>query len=53
MLLYQKDNALDVKKTDDMTAEQLEGKFVTGVFVDKNIPDYTENYSIVKQKAKL
>jgi 2-oxoglutarate ferredoxin oxidoreductase subunit beta len=52
MLLYQKSNMVPLEKAREMTEEELQGKLVTGVFVDRNISDYTENYSIVKQNAK-
>ncbi len=52
MLMYQKDNTVPLQKAQKMTQAQLEGKFITGVFVEKDKPDYTENYAKVIQTAK-
>jgi 2-oxoglutarate ferredoxin oxidoreductase subunit beta len=44
MLQELKEQAVPVKKAEKMTEEELEGKIVTGVFVDKDKPEYTERY---------
>ncbi len=49
MLKWQKDHAIPVKA--DLTPEQLEGKFTTGVLWDIDRPEYTEQYAQVIRKV--
>ena len=35
-----------------MTLEQLEGKIVTGVFVDVDRPEYSEEYAKLQQRMR-
>ena len=51
MLKWQKDNSVSMKKASRMSAEELQGKIITGVLVDKDMPEYTEEYGKVKAKA--
>jgi len=44
MLKYQRDNAIPVAKAKDMSEEELEGKIVTGIFCEKQKPEFTEKY---------
>ncbi|MCT4594703.1 MAG: 2-oxoacid:ferredoxin oxidoreductase subunit beta [Anaeromicrobium sp.] len=44
LLKWQKDHAVDVKRAEKLTEEQLEGKFLIGEFVDTTSPEYTEEY---------
>ncbi len=39
-----KEQAVPVKKAAKMTEEELEGKIVTGIFTDKEMPEYTDRY---------
>lgn len=43
-LNWMKESAIPVKAAEKMTAEQLEGKFTTGVLWDIDRPEYTEQY---------
>jgi len=48
-----KAEAVPVKAAAKMTAEQLEGKFLTGVlFEDTEKPEYTVQYADVIKKAQ-
>ena len=44
MLQELKDLAVPVKKAEKMTEEEREGKVITGIFVDKDKPEYTDRY---------
>ncbi len=52
MLKWQRDNAAPVEKAAKMSPEELEGKIVTGILVDKELPVYEEEYNKVRAKAK-
>jgi 2-oxoglutarate ferredoxin oxidoreductase subunit beta len=44
MLKWQKQNSIAVEKAREMKPEELEGKIVTGIFVEKRRPEYVEDY---------
>ena len=44
MLKWQKENSIAVEKAKEMKPEELEGKIVTGVFVEEKGPEYVEDY---------
>ncbi|MGI6393138.1 MAG: 2-oxoacid:ferredoxin oxidoreductase subunit beta [bacterium] len=44
MLKYQKDNAISIEKAKNMSEEELKGKIVTGIFCEKERPEFTEKY---------
>jgi 2-oxoglutarate/2-oxoacid ferredoxin oxidoreductase subunit beta len=44
MLKFQRDNAVPLNKAKDMSEEELEGKIVTGIFCEKQKPEFTEKY---------
>jgi 2-oxoglutarate ferredoxin oxidoreductase subunit beta len=46
-----KDIAVPVKAAEKMTAEQLEGKILTGVLHKVEKPEYTEEYAKVIERA--
>jgi 2-oxoglutarate ferredoxin oxidoreductase subunit beta len=53
MMKHLKANAVPVKAAAKMTAEQLEGKFLTGVlFHDTEKPEYCDMYAEVIKKAQ-
>jgi len=52
MLLYQKENTVTLEKAAGMVPENLQGKLVVGVFVDKEQPDYLAHYQDVVTKAR-
>ncbi len=46
------ENSIPVEKAAKMPPEALEGKIVTGVFVDVDKPEYTEEYARLQQRLK-
>jgi len=52
MLLWQKENAVPVEKAAGMTEESLRGKIVTGIFIDRNRPEYSAEYAKIRQRAQ-
>ncbi len=44
MLLYQKENSIPVAKAKKMNAEELQGKIITGILVDKEQPECRQEY---------
>ncbi len=52
MLKWQRDNAVPVEKAAKMSPEALEGKIITGILMDKELPVYEEEYNKVRLKAK-
>ena len=48
MLLWQKEHAVTAKMAENMSAEELEGKFITGILhQDTSKNEYVENYDKV------
>lgn len=39
-----KENSVSSAKAEKMSEEELEGKIVTGILVDRDIPEYTAEY---------
>ncbi|MFB0507217.1 MAG: 2-oxoacid:ferredoxin oxidoreductase subunit beta [Thermodesulfobacteriota bacterium] len=52
MMKWQRDNAVTVQRAKGMNPEELEGKIITGVLVDKELPIYQDEYDKVKERAK-
>lgn len=52
MILDLKDNAVPISKAEKMTPEELEGKVVTGVFVDTERPECRTEYQKLIDKYK-
>lgn len=52
MLMYQKSNSIGIERAKNMSAEELIGKIVTGVFVDKEQDSYLNRYNEVIEKAR-
>jgi 2-oxoglutarate ferredoxin oxidoreductase subunit beta len=52
MMKWQRDNSVTVQRTKRMKPEELEGKIITGVLVDKELPIYQDEYDKVKERAK-
>jgi 2-oxoglutarate ferredoxin oxidoreductase subunit beta len=52
MIRMQKENAVSVENARKMGPKALEGKIVTGVLVDKELPVYQEEYNKVRARAK-
>jgi len=52
MLQWQREHAVNIKAAEKMTKEELEDKFLIGVFVDRDIPEYNERYAEVIKKAQ-
>lgn len=51
MYNWQKDNCVDVKKAEKMSAEELEGKVVIGEFFHQEKPEYCEQYAAIIEKC--
>jgi len=39
-----KEDSVAIEKASKMTEQELSGKVVTGILVDKELPEYTANY---------
>ncbi|HPL28319.1 MAG TPA: 2-oxoacid:ferredoxin oxidoreductase subunit beta, partial [Anaerolineae bacterium] len=52
MMRRLKDDAIPVERAKGMPPEQLEGKIVRGVFVDRDTPEFTERYQKVIAMAQ-
>lgn len=52
MMEWQRDQAVLVEKARDLAQEELAGKFTIGVLVDKELPNFLDEYDKVKQYAK-
>jgi 2-oxoglutarate ferredoxin oxidoreductase subunit beta len=52
MMKWQKEHAVRVEKSADMSAEELRDKFTIGVLVDRDLPVYTEQYELVRKQAR-
>ncbi len=53
MLKDQKENSVPIERARKMKPEELKDKYITGVFIDRDVPDYFEHYNEVKKRAKL
>ncbi len=51
MMKWQKKVAVSAKKAAGMTPEELHGRIVTGVLVDRDAPEYTEEYDRIRRAA--
>ena len=51
MMKWQKEHAVRVEKSADMSEEELRDKFTIGVLVDRELPIYTEQYKLVREQA--
>ena len=52
MMEWQRDQAVLVEKARDLDSETLADKFTIGVLVDKELPNFVDEYEKVKQYAK-
>jgi len=52
MMARLKQDSITVERAGGMTPEQLKGKIVRGVLVDRDIPEYTERYQKVIEAAQ-
>jgi 2-oxoglutarate ferredoxin oxidoreductase subunit beta len=52
MMKWQRDSAVPVEKAKKMSGEEMEGKFEVGILVDREAPNYLEEYAKVRQKAR-
>jgi len=53
MMRHLKENAISVSKAASLTPEELEGKIIRGLLLDRDIPEYTERYEQVIRQARL
>jgi len=52
MMKWQRDNAIPVEKALKMKPEELEGKILIGVLVDRDLPIYQVEYEKIRERAK-
>ena len=52
MLRWLKENSISVDKISKKSKKSLEGKIITGIFVEKSLPEYSEAYNITRQNAQ-
>ncbi|WP_025323906.1 2-oxoacid:ferredoxin oxidoreductase subunit beta [Deferrisoma camini] len=52
MMRWQKEKAVSVKKAREMAPEELAGRIVTGVLVDRDAPEYTREYEKIREAAR-
>jgi len=52
MLRTQCENAISVEESREMKPEELEDKIITGVFVNKDIPEFCEEYDLLVERAQ-
>jgi 2-oxoglutarate ferredoxin oxidoreductase subunit beta len=52
MMKWQRDSAIPVEKARQMSPEEMKNKFEVGILVDREAPNYLEEYEKVRQRAK-
>ena len=52
MLKAQCENSISMEESRKMKPEELEDKIVTGVFVNKDIPEFCEEYDLLIERAQ-
>ena len=52
MIQILKDSTVTIEKAAKLSPEDLEDKIVTGVFVDVDKPEYTEEYAKLRERYK-
>jgi 2-oxoglutarate ferredoxin oxidoreductase subunit beta len=52
MMRYIERHAVRLQQAEKMTAEERQGKFVRGVFVDRDLPEYTFLYDQIIERAQ-
>lgn len=52
MMKWEKDHAVSRKRADKLSEEELKGKIITGVFFEREGPEYTREYEKLISKAR-
>ncbi|HEX16317.1 MAG TPA: 2-oxoacid:ferredoxin oxidoreductase subunit beta [Deltaproteobacteria bacterium] len=52
MMQWQRDNSVPVEKAKEMSPEELRGKIVIGVLMERELPIYQEEYEKIIERAK-
>jgi len=52
MMQWQRDNSVPVEKAKEMSPEELQGKIVIGVLMERELPIYQEEYEKIIERAK-
>jgi len=52
MMQWQRDNSVPVEKAKEMSPEELQGKIVIGVLMEREFPIYQEEYEKIIERAK-
>ena len=53
MLKWQKDNSVSIKAAEKLPPEKLKGKFITGVLVNIDKPEFCESYQKLVDKVRV
>ncbi len=53
MILDQKDQAVRVERAREMSKEELENKIIIGTLIDRELPEYINNYEKIIRQAQL
>jgi 2-oxoglutarate ferredoxin oxidoreductase subunit beta len=51
MMLWQKEHAVSIEKAKTLSEKDLQDKIVIGTFVDKEGPEYVDQYERLKARA--
>ncbi len=52
MIKLLKETSISVNKAKDLSAEELKNKIITGILVDRELPEYTENYKMLIERVR-
>ncbi|MBW2147189.1 MAG: 2-oxoacid:ferredoxin oxidoreductase subunit beta [Deltaproteobacteria bacterium] len=52
MLKWIRDNTVSLSRARQMSPGELEGKIISGIFVERGDPEYTDEYEKIREKAR-
>ena len=52
MLKWQKEVAVDHERAAKMSPEELEGKIITGILLERELPEFCEQYDTIIERAQ-
>jgi 2-oxoglutarate ferredoxin oxidoreductase subunit beta len=52
LILNQKNQAVGIERTKNMTQEELQGKIITGILIDRELPEYIQTYDKIIAQAQ-
>jgi len=53
LILDQKNQAVRIERSKSMTQQELQGKIITGVLIDRELPEYIQTYDKVIAQAQI